>query len=100
MRKVLIEKVGSTTRVTTWDTKKPDKKVIKSYNQGANILIENDVLIVEDSNNIFPKQRILFSELDENYGTTDIETFGEYLDTNGFFLVNGESSGGTVSPIN
>ena len=99
MRKVLIEKVSNTTRVTTWDTKNPDKKVIKSYNQGANTLIEKDVLIVEDSNNVFPKQRILFSELDENYGTTDIETFGEYLDINGFFLVSGESSGGTASPI-
>lgn len=85
MRKVLIEKVGSTTRVTTWDTKIPDKKVIKSYSQGANFVIENDVLIIDDSNNIFPKQRILFSELDENYGTTDIESFGVYLNENGFF---------------
>lgn len=89
MRKVLIEKVGSTTRVTAWDTKIPDKKVIKSYSQGANTLIENDVLIIEDSNDIFPKQRILFSELDENYGTTDIESFGVYLNENGFFLVSG-----------
>ena len=100
MRKVLIEKVGSTTRVTAWDTKIPDKKVIKSYNQGANTLIENDVLIIEDSNDIFPKQRILFSELDENYETTDIESFGVYLNENGFFLISGGAWGditGTLS---
>ena len=100
MRKVLIEKIGNATNVTAWDTKIPDKKVIKSYSQGANTLIENDVLIIEDSNDIFPKQRILFSELDENYGTTDIKSFGIYLNENGFFLVSGGSWGditGTLS---
>ena len=91
MRKVLIEKVSNTTRVTTWDIKKPDKKVIKSYNLGANTLIENDVLIIEDLDDIFPKQRISFLELDENYGTTDIESFGVYLNENGFFLINNDS---------
>ena len=93
MRKVLIEKIGDATNITAWDTEKPDKKVTKSYNQGANILIENDVLIIEDSNNVFPKQRILFSELDENYGTTDIESFGIYLNENGFFLISGGAWG-------
>ena len=85
MRKVLIEKVGDATNVTAWDTKKPDKKVTKSYNKGADFVIENDVLIIDDSNNIFPKQRILFSELDENYGATDIESFGVYLNENYYF---------------
>ena len=99
MRKVLIEKVSNTTRVTTWDTKNPDKKIIKSYNQGANTLIQNDVLIIEDSNNVFPKQRILFSELDENYGTTDIESFGEYLNQNDFFLISGGSDSNSSSVV-
>ena len=88
MRKVLIEKVGDATNVTAWDTKKPDKKVTKSYNKGADFVIENNVLIIDDSNNVFPKQRILFSELDKNYGTTDIESFGVYLNENGFFLIS------------
>ena len=99
MRKVLIEKVGNATNVTAWDTKKPDKKVTKSYNKGADFVIENDVLIIDDSNNIFPKQRILFSELDENYGTTDIESFGVYLNENSFFLISGGSNNNSSSVV-
>ena len=49
MRKVLIEKIGNATNVTAWDTKKPDKKVTKSYNKGADFVIENNVLIIDDS---------------------------------------------------
>ena len=59
MRKVLIEKIGNATNVTAWDTKKPDKKVTKSYNKGADFVIENNVLIIDDSNNVFPKQKTL-----------------------------------------
>ena len=90
-RKILIQKVGSSTVVKQWDTKTPDKIRTYTYNKGADFQLENNRMVIEAEANAYPKLIFTLDDLDDNLGATTLEEYSELLSLGNFFVVSSGS---------
>jgi hypothetical protein len=94
-RKILIEKPSTVAKITSWDTATPTVKEKFGYPNGAQIEYDPHLdLLRISSNDSRADWRIKFSELDNVYGTTNLEEFTDYLLDNNFFS---SATGGSVA---
>jgi hypothetical protein len=93
-RQVLIEKSSNTTRITMWDSTTPDDKTIISADYILKYNPKKDLLQLypRETGVSLPLLKMVFSELTEVYGTSDLEGFTNYLIDNDFF---NSASGGS-----
>ena len=95
-RKVLITKRENTTIVATWDTINPNLKTIFDYNNGANVFIKDNVLVIEKPNLAHPTLFITYDQLNDALGATNILEYKNALNDNDYFITGqvGSSGGG------
>jgi hypothetical protein len=101
MRNVAIEKIGTTTVVTTTNFIGDPNPRIFTYPSKHSIRKENDiafsvdfVISVED----LPRMIILFNELEDNLGTANIDEYISEITALGYF--NSEFGGGGEGAVN
>lgn len=81
-KKVLLEKVGTTTKVTEYFTENTGCKKIKSI-YAANLFIEKDEIVADLYRTDL---RFKLSELEDNYGCTSLNQLLEELRVRNMFL--------------
>ncbi|MFK5981454.1 MAG: hypothetical protein QM499_00955 [Flavobacteriaceae bacterium] len=90
-RKILIEPK----KITTWDSATPTLKLIDSYSDGVSIKYDPVNKLISFITN-YKKSTVFyindFTELDNVYGTTDLEGFVNHIIDNNFFK---SASGGS-----